>query len=355
MFRLIKITPASLLIIGMMFAVQVHAGPCAAVAFNDMTTSAGKDKCGFSENSCQVSTPPKIYLQQDNEDYASCNEGYYNQSDILSYDRLSCFMSVAESISGELTDSGGNTPFLITMTITTNGTTYSYDADYEAALWGGLQGAFTGIKADCEGYGTYTTNGSCSAMVLCGSGNGSCTVTNGGNIFNGLASSTTTSTLSSEYTDAMLQADVIALMPAYPNWSGDIDGANSAFFHWGDATHESCSGGKMKYRLHVTDCVAKETYLVKWDEITAYDGSTNLSISHLKEKVAGSGDPTTGVYTSEHEVPMPTTPGSIYEGNATVKVVPKSNGGGGGPGSGGPGSGPGGGPNSPIVASGSSN
>jgi hypothetical protein len=140
-----------------------------------------------------------------------------------------------------------------------------------------------------------------------------------------------------EYTDSMLRADAIALMPPFSAWGTNpptVDSFGSAVYSL-DSTHTSCTVGKMKYFFHVTDCQPHESYLVTWTEETTYPDGTPPSDNVLSEQVTG-GDPTAGVDTSVHTVGIPGMPCTISVKD--VQVTEQDGGGGGG--SGGAGGGP---------------
>jgi RHS repeat-associated protein len=139
-----------------------------------------------------------------------------------------------------------------------------------------------------------------------------------------------------EYTDPMLSEDIRSLMSAYPDWSA---GAASAYFSL-DETHIYGAGARMKYRFKIPDTDKDETYLISWDELTTY-ANGSVSTNAMAEEVEGTGDPEVPVYSSEHEVDVPSIPSIVTVENVVVSIVPPSGGGGGGGGGFGGGGGPG--------------
>jgi hypothetical protein len=345
-------------------AEQAQAGPCANVTMENMSTSASKDKCGFSEY-CNPSTPPKIYLKQT---YAETKwhhfiydsdwigplsiPGTAEMKVISVYDRFTCDPtstfsgsasctvivdedydlntfsdSIINSATGEWTDSfspsgefDGNwfESFYLA--------SYPVYADaFDEVCWN------SGRPDEINGQSTdqvfiYTSDDPHPTFLYSeSSASGSWDDEEDfpyHESWYGDYYLKNTWTLEDEYTDGMLRQDMMSLIPAYPtDWSA---GSGSAFYNM-TSDHLSCSGGKMKYRVHVTDCVPRENYLVTWWEITvSLPAGIVSSISKKTETLTGSDDPVNGVEGQVHEVDVPSNPSSIYETTPTVKVIQSS-------------------------------
>jgi len=142
----------------------------------------------------------------------------------------------------------------------------------------------------------------------------------------------TITTLSGEFTDAMLPPQIKAWLTNWPaTWGG---GTGFAYYNFNDQNHFCAYGGKFKYRVKVPDSDQGATYLLHWQEITlAADGTTNMAVDQ-REQIQGTGDPENPAVGKIHDVEMPTTPSTIYE-TAPEIIQVTSGGGGGGPGGGG--------------------
>ena len=192
----------------------------------------------------------------------------------------------------------------------TNATTGRWDDfDCENAASGSIGGVILG----CETYGTLTTGGDTTetSQTTNWSGNYS---------YEGTTGETTGSdsiTVSSLFTDEMLQGFIISSMPPYPtSWTS---GGGTAF--WRLDENDGCgAAGKMKYRFYLTATQLHQTYEIKWHEVTIYPNGTASSHS-MSEEVPGNGDPVNGVYSSIREVAVPTAECSISEVYDSVTVV----------------------------------
>jgi len=159
--------------------------------------------------------------------------------------------------------------------------------------------------------------------------------------------------LSSEYTDQLLNSNLNSELPDFPdvsidsNWNG-----NDAAFYTLDCTHYYCSGCKMKYRFHVCGGVSSQkglNFKISWTQVTTFPPSCSSTgtnqpptIDKLSEVITANGDQT-GQYGTNHDVCMPTTPCFITETGVLPVQLDNSSGGGGPGGPGGPHGGPGGG------------
>jgi hypothetical protein len=277
---------------------------CAMVQIQNLSTSTNLCKCGFGE--CLVSTPPKYFLVQTTvSSYAATQYTNSTSSSVTEIETCSppsCNQST--SYSGSCSYSGeGYLPSVNDVYVGNFSATMDTNGDWsDGGFCYLLQLPFGNpIPINCTNQCTSTvTSQNC--------------YTNGG------ANSTFTQTLSSEFTDNMLQGYIISDMPTYPtNWS---PGSGMAFWQWGDSNHICASGGKMKYRFYVTNTQLHTTYEIKWLEITTYPNGT-ATTQTKSEEVPGNGNPFNGVYSSTREVPVPATPCSIWEAGVTITVVPQ--------------------------------
>jgi hypothetical protein len=305
--------------------VETAYGDCAAITPEYMNSTAGMSKCGFTEFPCQISTPPKYYLVETVENNANAsvsgspgdNLALDTTTTTTAYPTNAC--SQTNTYAGSASDSASSCSGTIIDPIA--GTWSDPCVAYPIA-----ETAFFVNLAYTEGGGS--TNETCSSTSDVFTETGSWTYGTG----SVSGSATSTSTLSTEFTDGMLYGYVVALLPPYQAyWT---IGVSSAFYTL-SSDHTSAAGGKMKYRFHITDCIQNQKYLVTWDEITTYPNSNQTPVvSHLKEKLTGNGDMTVGVYTNPREKDVPATPSTITIANWSVTY--DSSGSGGGPGSGGP-------------------
>jgi hypothetical protein len=121
----------------------------------------------------------------------------------------------------------------------------------------------------------------------------------------------TITTLSQEFTDAMLPPQIKAWLTNWPaTWGG---GTGFAYYNFNDQNHFCAYGGKFKYRVKVPDSDQGTTYVLHWQEITlAADGTLTTAVDQ-QEQIQGTGDPENPATGTIHNVEMPATPSTIYE------------------------------------------
>ncbi len=140
-------------------------------------------------------------------------------------------------------------------------------------------------------------------------------------------------TLTNEFTDSDLRADIIAHLPAYQGWAA---GAGTAFFTLTE-DHITGTGGSMKYRFRLPATQRDVTYRISWDLVSRYPNGTT-SVSGDSEEVEGNGGE---MFVGERTEDVPEEPSVVTIENVSIEIVDDDGGAGGGGGGsgGGPGSG----------------
>jgi hypothetical protein len=315
---------------GMAAAERVEA-QCGRVDIDTRSASAWWCKCGFQENICEPHNPPQLYLKQTIVNTASCflfsydmlsgtsstKSGSSTSTSVYTYDPANecdifdCAASSGSAHADSVYTSGFGTSVSsehYSGTIINCDTWDDGTAANNISVW--PSGIHLTTISDCNSttanthlFGSYSTGGS-----------------SGGS---GWYDSKQTITLSKPYTDDMLRGYLLAAMPDYSPWAMN---ANSAAYYiletvCGDGgCTVRATGGKMKYRFHVTDCQIHIDYIVYWDEVTTYPNNNPApSVKHQWEEIEGTGDPVNGAYGSEHEVNVPATPSTITEENIELE------------------------------------
>ena len=318
-----------------------QAGSCAtaATAFLDtMSSAASRSKFGFLNNECQQFSPPTYYLVDtetlsisvESDSAAGTPPGSTNNQCVTFTDSENGTLNqtdvyVCDKSHASFSDGNWTVPVIhITgfgsATYDNNGTvdsaTYSCDSPDDCG-WsypgGGDAPGEVETWLDCD---------SCTTTPICTktideddvTGSGSTNYPSDSGCFSwsswSLVAHIFYHSYSEEYTDGMLLGDLIANMSAYP--AGWATNSNSSAYYHISADHASARAGKMKYRIHLTDCVADPnvSYRVHWDEVTTYDNG-GTSIKHMQETIPGSADVVNGVVGSTHEIPVPGTPSTV--------------------------------------------
>ena len=308
---------------------QMIFAQCSPVIQNQ-SSSAGKCKCGFTEF-CDPSTPPKYYLVSSGEASGSwdssdaCGDSETSSYDVtatITCDRMACTNAYVASGSCNYDWSTPLGDYSCSATVIGCGPNGAYLGGWGV---GWSDGEDCAANADYEATQNWMSDetdcaNTCSSTVYSISCSASFT-SETGCMTAGEVSGDFTQTLSSEYTDDMVRADVMSLLPAYPaGWS---DGSGSAFWFWDGADHICARGGKMQYRFWLCPQYGQgQTYKISWNEITTYANGTE-SISPKSEDVTTSGSPA-GTYSSTHTVDVPQAECSFMEGDVTQTVEDSS-------------------------------
>jgi hypothetical protein len=314
----------AVLTIVMALAQSALAGPCANVQIDTKSAGASKTKCGYSENTCQANNPNNRYLQRIEVSSGSFyyaefdfDTGFVTQNGSYQTTTISVF-DPANNCTNTTTCSGSANALYYSLP-------WYYTTPYldvyngsmtDCNTWSDGGSAIYWAQYSVGGYEPYaqTTASPCTATTSGNNWSYTYSLNFGTDWVIVNAQANDTFTLSTLYTDPMLRGYMLAAIPAYPAaWATNVN--SSAYYHL-TSDHLTANGGRMKYRFHVTDCVADPnvSYLIKWDEVTTYDDPTiPSSIKHMKERVPGTADPINGVYSSEHEVAVPSTTCVITE------------------------------------------
>ncbi len=326
-----------------MLVLTLQAGPCATVTIENQSASATTNKCGYTEcpggpatGSCSASTPPRIYLTSTtsgmenwyshqyyptfpiNQEIDESFTGQYQAISTMS--QISCTASA--TYSGSVTyvwwNHTGGPPYAgtyVTNTDTIDPTTGEWGTD----LYGDTYQSLIADDDDASlVYDRSVDANQLSPTVNHYTTSGTANMPSPYSYYEGFHWDQLV-TLSDEYTDEMLRQYTTHCIPLYSGtW---IAGSGVAFYNL-SSDHTTASCGKMKYRLHITDCVPRENYKVKWYEVTVYQGSLVPSVTRKEARVTGSDDPVAGVYTPETEVQVPSTPSTIFE--TSPRVIPVS-------------------------------
>jgi hypothetical protein len=142
----------------------------------------------------------------------------------------------------------------------------------------------------------------------------------------GVSKYTSSTTLSSEYTDTMLRAEMMSMIPAtFGGWL-TASGAFTSAYYGLDGNHVNASGLRSQYYFHISDCQPHTSYFVLWDEVTTYSESGQPPlVKHRSEEVESNGDPVAGTDSSMHTAEVPVTPGEVTEANIRVVYAPWDN------------------------------
>jgi len=317
--------------------IQAQCG--GTVIVENESVSASKGKCGFTE--CQPSTPPKWYLVSETivaKKYSSnsiedCwdpytffpvhDEGEMHATTTVVCDRFTC--NKVTRFSGSLNEvyfSGDPGYVTITSSITNEAT----------GAWSGANDLSGSLEQWCADSGSPgNTTPICTSTASGSSWNGSLSLGSSwgctsNSFLNGTYSDKHVTLLSDEYTDSDLRSDMISLIPPYPAdpnvWG---PGSGRAFYHMA-ANHESCSGGRMKYRFFLcgqTTSKKGQSYNIKWKEITTFDNGQPPKYEPKSSTVTMNGDPN-GMYVYPDPVDIPQAQCSITESAAIL--VPLSTG-----------------------------
>jgi hypothetical protein len=269
------------------------------------TASASKTKCGFSE--FVVSSPPKIYLTRTSRGTVSliyeinaCNGEYYviTQASSLTsgskdYNRATC--AVTDTHSGTYSDSS---PGSASCAAYSSSTGISGDTD--------LGGDGTPVLTST----TYTTPtlgvGGATRYGLSGAGcagaAGCSAYDNGAAIYSRFyRTGSQVSTLSNEFTTALLVSDTLAAIPAF---SGSYSaGAATALY---DLTTDQLTASlrSLQYKFTLPTLTGYVSYRIEWQEVftPAVGGPTSVAKSYTWDGVA--------TETPAYTIPAPSTKGS---------------------------------------------
>jgi hypothetical protein len=299
---------------------------CAQAQLQSCATSTSVSKGGVPAGWTNTGggTIP-LYLKEEDDDnehvtwqdiYGNSHFATYTATTVTTYDAIGTVISI--TCSGSATwDEGYDDQ----CTDSIDPSTCFWDPDYGCA--DGVVGSVGGVLTTCPD-ATETINTTDNSYEDTWEGCG--------------AYSDYKETLSAENTDEAFQNYIASNLPPYPcdaedavassamsadtqtGGSGLDEGGSVAFWSWGNGTHSSASGGKMKYAFYVTGTQLNMTYKVSWHEVTSYPDGTATSCLR-SEEIAGNGNPSMGVYTSTREVQMPLVECTIGEVFDSVKVV----------------------------------
>jgi len=285
-----------------------------SVSLTSKSTSTNKEKCGFGE--CQLSWPPKRFLRQIDVDLklfehwpsSSYAKSYFKHEQW--YERLTCYMG--EAYSGQASRRevieppvyvccSGSVVDPLMGTWDDGGGCASYWANYWVI---GLLNC--GYFEPDEIYYYYN----CASQLEHGYSVGQNEMTYVRDEWIGVRSK--------PYTDEMLRADVIALLPPYPEeWT---PGSGVAFWYLSE-DHLYASGGKMLNRFTIPNTEKGVTYRVKWQEQILYPNRPPSRRSKAKE-VKGTGDPNNPAYVEDEvDVPKDECAIVVLEDSIAVEVV----------------------------------
>jgi len=322
----------ALLVILQIGSEQKVQAQCTAHVFN-IAVSASTNKCGW--NPCTNDSPPivKYYLVDTFTESISASVTGYNSGETstenysLNETKIQTMDMDTRQISNNWSgtdsftvqpDSSGSGGYGGSIT---NSTTGDWDAGGSQALVDGEGFSLEAAAADPDFDLSYTNicTPAASGEMLSGSG-----YTFGDGMeepysYYGIQ----LDCLSKEYTDQMLRAKMIGGLPPYP--TDYSEGSGQAFYSLSD-NHSSCSGGKMKYKFFLCGFASSQKgqqFKLQWNEVTAIPGQATNSIAPMSETVTGDGDPD-GMWSSVHEVQVPTSPCTITETDASVTPISNS-------------------------------
>lgn len=122
--------------------------------------------------------------------------------------------------------------------------------------------------------------------------------------------------LSDPYTDDLLRADMMSLIPAYPtNSDGTLawSTANSSAYYHLASDHSNAQGARMKYQFKITGCQPKQTYWVTWQIVNIPDGGGPGATNSIPPmEITTGSDPNQPYILDGGEIPVPDSPGTIY-------------------------------------------
>jgi hypothetical protein len=298
-------------------------------------------KCGVGELCSDISTPPKLYLQQQ-DIYTgsgsldsslviyggglSFSSASYNYTITDKYNSQDCSDQTSYSgnakYNSESSNPDGNDSSE-SLSATMDPTTSAWSDGSSST--NAYNSAKTITTYDPEG--SPTLSGQCtSEMQTTNTSSSGAGDDDDGGTTSWSQTETITTALSDEFTDEMLRSKLIAAIEAsgYPSdWTINPPnvGFGSASYSL-DSNHYNASGSKMEYKFHITDCQPNTSYWVTWDEVTTYPNSSASSVQHMQEDIEGSGDPVNGVDGSVHTVNVPGTPSTISVDNINVTYAP---------------------------------
>jgi hypothetical protein len=299
----------------------VHAQCDVSITISNMTTAISSNKLGMQMNPCKDSRlfldhqtiiiphyidyyvnchPPKliadanvIYHQEYNRDtlvYTNWNTGYYHYEEDNADGSVFTEATAEYDSNGNLYDPDGLNPlsniyFGIIYYLSPLTNASSCTPTFQQSLT-------TGAYSDAYGYWTFKYEYD--------------------------------EKLFTEYTDDLLLQHTIDGMGPYPTtWSY---GPASAYWSLtstnptDDNFHHYGSAGKMQYVFYIPACTAKQTYLIKWQEITTYpETGKRPSVRKMHEQVTA--DANSGVSSSIYEIKVPSQPSKISVAHWRAKVV----------------------------------
>ena len=308
--------------------------------------STGTDiisKIGFGELGSQISSPPKIYLQQKtaqthNQDVDEIGyaEGWWEEHSHFTYSS-----EYAESY-----DLNGT--YSKRYTLDHNGS-YKYKwslwDQYENYDWFANLLKVNDINVSCSGEKHDWTSEEPVTTELCPDGYGgvswfqdkvgfpysaqlvaqsisSTYVKYTFDSTDGNSHASTATSLSVEFKDEDLQKKIKGQMPAL---SGNFVPGSGTAFYWLSDDHIDGRGGQMEYRVGVPNSEKDVTYTVVWSEVTSNQFSGSVSVAPKTEDVKGTGDPVNPAYGKVRPVQMPENACSITTTSPKITKRTSSN------------------------------
>lgn len=351
-----------------------------SIDIETVSVGNGLGNCGFVNVGCDGTLVPTCYYLKTEEktsfSFNMGNELYTYVAggfDSDGHPILGAFVSSSvENLSGTLAEITVTTtdPFTCATTTTYSGhvkstrgaDTITADMDATTGAWDDGGTAAGHMSADDgtaysdydSGYitGSFGCSSTATAIVSTGlSGAGAYVITNaspGGSIdtvlhnHGGQHQDPDVITYQFPYTDHLLRGNMMSLIGAYPTssdgtlaWALGVN--TSAYYHLTKSgIDHSVTGRKMMYRFRISGgCDPKRTYLVKWQVVTASDGSPPAIVDCGPVKVTPGADPDQPFFLEGGEFAVPTSPGTKYVQNWTMTLAPPETPGSGGPSPGG--------------------
>ncbi len=321
--RLRPHNPVVGLLVLILSTTSMQAQVCKIAWMDFKVSGTNWGKCGYL--GCAPGSPPAVFLVES----INLNCSYTNVDCPASPNPANYTTITYQETTTSTLDRTMSTPTSMCQLYTspTATVTYSGSASYSDTVSGDSSDCSTtqnssGVWSDgaCEtacsgdfaGVVSYMVQTVCTSNMTVLSTNGSF---GSGAYGNYILSQTTT--LSTFYSDNLLQADVQSRMPAYPSvWSGEPGSASWCFC---DGNHYQATGSQMQYRVKVPNSTLNTTAKCHWQEVTASCPSGSIiSITDKTCEIQGTGDPVNPAVSQTFTVPMPQSPSTITETPATI-------------------------------------